>query len=114
MREFGFRFVFNAYHQNHPTAEVLFQLRREVARILEQSEFGDIIEITNEHRFQNFYATPSIDFFDEDTDSLHISYFMPYPLIHGNLYELYSNQLPQLQEFAENMNMPLTFHTIWL
>lgn len=110
MREFGIRFIFQAKDQNVVPNHVLTDLRREIAHVLQLCEFGDIVELPDNH-FVNTWATPAIDVYDPIDNELYISFHWAYPLEHGSLYLLYTQYLESLYTFSNNLNMPLVFKT---
>lgn len=113
MRDFGAIFIFHGNAGNNLSAAVVHDMRREVARILSQCGFGDMIENEN-GGFDNQFAVPSIDEYEAASDELHISYYWscPFRAGQGDMWRLQSVGVPELHAFAENLNAKLTFQTI--
>ncbi len=111
MREIGAVFVFKSNTDNLIPNQTLFELRREIARIMRDCEFGDIVEITPE-TFSNTFAHPNIDQFFPVENELHISYHWIFPLQHGNLMRIIYEEVPELHNFANRLGLVLTFRTV--
>lgn len=113
MREFGARFIFHGGKGNRLSDALMYDIRREVSRLLQICEFGASMENGN-RGFDNQYAVPSIDQYDPQSDELHISYYWAFPLVpgHGDLWRLNSVGVPDLHIYCENLNVKLTFHTL--
>ena len=112
MRDFGLRFIFRGTAGHRLGQTELYEIHREVSRILELSGFGDAIE--NEGVFRNRYLAPAIDAFDEEIDELHISYYVNFPIPRGqgDIWLLHSRYIPELHGWVENQGLFLRFHTI--
>jgi len=112
MRDFGLRFIFRGTINHRIDQTAIYEIHREISRILEASGFGESVEV--EGNFRNTYAIPSIDAYDPETDELHISYYFNFPIPHGQgeLWTLHSRYIPELHNWTENLGLSLRFHTI--
>lgn len=116
MREIGLRFIFKGRPGFCISRAAMYEFRRETSRMFQEAGFGESYRSTERDGFDNEYAIPSIDAYDETTDELHISYYFTFPLTpgRGNLWSLHSTYVPELHNFAETYNADLRFHTILL
>ena len=73
----------------------LYMLRREVATIMFECGFGDIIDLPG-NTFRNTHATPIRDTYNDLRESLDIFYNLPFPLTHGDIGKLTSYGIPRL------------------
>lgn len=91
---------FHIYNINHRALDnnQQFMIRRQVAQIFENSEFGRCEEIEND-KFMNTFAIPIDDNFIEENNELYISYVFPLPLTHGNLGILLIQEIPDLHDW---------------
>ena len=94
--EISFAF-FNRFHlpiENN----ILYELRREVARTFQNYGFGEIIEIEND-KFANTFAIPVTDRYYEVEQDLFISFRIENPreINHGDLAGLLLHGIPDLQ-----------------
>lgn len=114
VREFGIRFIFRGRPgDNSPMSNsTLFSLRREVARTLRNSEFGEVRELPN-RRFRNTFAKPVIDVYDPIENELYISYYFIFPLHHGSIPAFQDIHVPILSEFATASGVELTIITMY-
>lgn len=112
MREFGIKFIFQSKSDNPISESVLYELRSEVALHLEHSGFGSVIRQDDPH-FENRWATPAINDYDVTTHELYITYNWSWPLRHGNLTTLFTQCVPELESFADRMNVKLTFRSVF-
>lgn len=113
MREFGLRFIFTGRQGNPLSDAVRYDLKREVARTMENAEFGRVFE--DEHgNFENEFAYPAIYDYDPVCDELHICFYFAFPLPEhrGNIWRLQSELIPVLENFTENLNAHLHFYTL--
>lgn len=111
MFEFIASFIFEGTKDHVLSDAIVYNLRREVSRMLEQSDFGDSIE-NHDKGFDNSFAVPAIDEFIANRDELRISYMWLFPLTSpGDLWHLQSVSVPELHAFAENLNIKFTFRT---
>lgn len=112
MRELSIKFIFQGLGGEEMTNDTMFQLRQELARILNICEFGAIIQHAD-GTFENDFANPVIDTFIAFENELHISFLWLYPLTlgHGDIVTLITQYVPGLATFAENHNASLTFRT---
>ena len=96
--------LFGISHPDHQRLDndTLYRLRREVAVMLEQAEFGEIQEIANSH-FQNTYAIPVTDQYYETIDELIIEFAWFTHPVHGNLSFLFTEGIPHFHEVIRNI-----------
>lgn len=113
MREFGVKFLFEKKSDNPISEDILYQLRSEVSLHLEHSGFGAHQECGDGSQFRNEFATPAIDHYDPTDNELYITYYWPWPLRHGNLTTLFTQCVPELQDYAKRMGTKLTFRSIF-
>lgn len=112
MREVGIRFIFRGNRENPLSNALIYDIKRQVARTLENCDFGAVQE--NGHGvFINEYITPSISQYDPVSDELHICFYLPFPIVenHGDLWRLQSEGVPALHNFIENLYGTLAFST---
>ena len=113
MRDFGLRFIFRGTVGHRLGQTELYEIHREVSRILALSGFGEVTE-NADGVFMNRYLAAAIDAYDEELDELHISYYLnfPVPREQGDIWLLHSRYIPELHGWAENQGFVLRFHTI--
>lgn len=113
MRDFGLRFIFRGTVGHRLGQTELYDIHREVSRILELSGFGESME-SEGGRFTNRYLAAAIDAYDPEIDELHISYYLnfPVPQGQGDIWLLHSRYIPELHGWVENQGLILRFHTI--
>lgn len=110
-RELELKFIFKVDNiEGQLDNNTIHQLRKRVAETLELSEFGEVREWGSEG-FDNRWAVPAIDAFDNFANELHISYLFVYPLEvgHGNLMALVTRDIFQLYEQARQLHTILHF-----
>lgn len=74
----------------------IYAIRRAVARAMEFSEFGRVLELQDD-KFANIFARPVIDEYNRNHE-LYISYLFPFPPLHGNIAFLIMQGFPQIQD----------------
>ena len=112
MREFGIKFIFRSKTDNPISESVLYELRSEVAIHLEHCGFGGVVR-QEDPVFENRYATPAINDYDPQEQELYLTYNWSWPLRHGNLTTLFTQCVPELESFADRMNVKLTFRSVF-
>lgn len=78
----------------------IYEIRREIALMLENSEFGRAVEIDND-LFTNVFANSVEDFYYEQERELFISYQFVIPVTHGNLPVLLLQGIPNLIDLIQ-------------
>ena len=91
---------FHIYNTNNRALDnnQRYVMRREVARVFENCEFGRTEETDND-TFMNVFAIPIVDDFIEEDNELYISYVFQLPLTHGNLGALIMQEIPHFHEW---------------
>lgn len=70
--------------------ELLFNLRREIAQLMNNNGFGEIIE-NGTDKFANVYAEPFMDEYFRQNNELVVVYVFHTPLNNGDLAQLLGN-----------------------
>lgn len=70
--------------------DTIFRLRRKIALMFLNSDFGEIMD--NGNKFVNLYAIPTDDNYYEPENELFICYNFNLPLQHGNLSSLLNTE----------------------
>lgn len=104
---------FTFFHQdNHPISnDLLFELRREVANVFQNSDFGVVEEFEND-KFINTFAVPFTDNYFQPENELFISYVFAFPFAHGNFAALVSENIPRIYNFLQTSDRFHEFRVI--
>lgn len=81
---------------NHTRTEI----RREVANVFQNSEFG-VVEEFGDDKFVNRFAVPLTDNYFEPENELFMSFVFAYPFAHGNFGALVSENIPRMYEILQ-------------
>lgn len=85
-------------HREPIENDIIYAIRRQIAILFENSEFGLVQERDND-RFENTFATPLNDTYNTPYNDLFVYYRFDYPLVNGNLAFL----LQEIPLFVERM-----------
>lgn len=91
--------------------ETAHQIRREVAQLMRESEFGEVTEIEN-GKFINTFAIPTIDELIYQNE-LHITYVWLFPLEtnHGDLEALLQHNILGFLDYIDNLDLVCVIKT---
>ena len=78
----------------------IYVIRREIARSLENSEFGNVVEL-EDNKFGNTFIIPTND--EATEESLELSYTFALPLRHGRLSFFLFQEFPRLKHFIRTL-----------
>lgn len=103
---------FTIFTPTHETIDnsILYEIRKELSRLLHQHGFGSSIEI-NGDRFINEYAIPSTDAFFEPENDFFIAFTWMYPLAHGDIRGIVEELLPDFTNYVMGLNQTLMIHS---
>ena len=85
-------------HREPIENDILYAIRRQIAILFENSEFG-LVQERDSDRFENTFATPVNDEYNIPFNDLFVYYRFDYPLLNGNLAFL----LQEIPLFVERM-----------
>ena len=100
MPNISFSFTVSSQFHNNLSNHEIFAIRREIANIMEFSEFGRVTEIDVD-KFANVFATPTTDAYFQPENELFVSYSFNFPLEHGNIPVLIMQGFPRLKQIIE-------------
>ena len=99
--EISLIFIFFTQGTRYPLPEeIQNRIRRELAEVFSLSGFGEVL--MDENHYATEYAQPTMDRYDAEDHTLHISFRFLFPLAHGNLGELIGGGLDRLRMFVNN------------
>lgn len=81
--------------------QMLYDIRKEVARCMETAGFGAVLE-NGPEKFSNTWAVPTDDFFVLPENHLFISFSWRAPILHGNFASLVMDAIPHLHQFIRD------------
>lgn len=96
--------IYEREHHNLIKNDDLYRIRRGIAYMFENSEFGMTQELGDSH-FSNSFIEPTFDEYSNTLDELYLSYSIQLPLTHGNLGSLLLHGIPELHRWM-NENFP--------
>ena len=108
---------FTFFHREHQNLnnDTIYAIRRRVAQMFEDSEFGLVLE-TDDDKFVNTFAVPMTDEYYTPENQLFISFHFAFPFHHGNPGTLLLQNIPRLFDWlrARDPALGLVTRTTYL